>query len=129
MDKPESFEVLEYEHGNEFPDFAISAIQEIIDEQVSEHPNMGVIVKFEGENMKLSHCAYEMFLHQRIKEVEEQSKKILDETVKNLKKKFKEKTGKVLKVSEKKDDARVQIEKVSLNERYMYVSTRVYEIG
>jgi hypothetical protein len=73
------------------------------------------------------HC-YEMHLPVRMREVEAQAKTILDEMVKHLKKEYKARTKKTLNLKENKERANYTVQKVSLNERYYYVSWRCYEL-
>ena len=70
-----------------------------------------------------------MNLPVKMKEIEATAREVLNETFKNLKKQFKEKTGDTLKAKEQKDMANYSVQKVSLNERYYYVAWRFYELG
>jgi hypothetical protein len=48
--------------------------------------------------------------------------------VKHLKKEYKARTKKTLNLKENKERANYTVQKVSLNERYYYVSWRCYEL-
>lgn len=130
MGKAESFEVTSYstEDANP-PDYVFSVISEIIRDQVETNPSTNVRVNFTGTLMRIAYHSYEMHLPVRMKEVESNAKAALDETFKNLKKKFKERTSDTLKAVEQKDLANYTVQKVSLNERYYYVAWRFYELG
>jgi len=127
--EPESFEVTEYGSDGRTLDQDIGVIAEIVQNKVSKSPNLNTRVAFTGNLMKLTFHAYEMHAPTRMKEIERSCKETLDTMFKDIKKEFKERTSEVLKVKEKKELANYTIQKVSLNERYMYVSWRFYELG
>lgn len=128
MDKPEGYEVTEYS-GTPRLDVAQGAIQEIVEQHAQKIPSVNVRVAFTGNLMKLTYHCYEMHLPRRIRQVEEDSATMLKEMVKLIKKEFKGKTGDALKLKERKDMANYTIQKVSLNERYMYVGWCYYELA
>ncbi len=131
MEKPEGFEITEYGQDHEIPGRVQGVILEIIEAMTQENPALGVRVTFTGSLMRLTYSSYEMFLSQqgRIQEVQRICKMTLDEAVKVLKKEFKSKAGETLSISEKKEMANYDVQKVSLNERYVFSSWRFYEIG
>lgn len=131
MNKIESFEVTEYGEKHEIPGKVQGAIKEIVLELKRENPSVGVQVSFVNDMMRLSYHSYEAGLsnHLKIRDVEDASKKYLNETLKTIKSEFRKKMGKTLTVSEKKEMAGTSVQKVSLNERYMFSSWRFYEIG
>jgi len=129
MEKAESFETTAYGKEEGPPDKVFSAIEEIIRDQVSRSPASNVRVSFTGNLMRVSYHCYEMNLPVKMKEIEATAREVLNETFKNLKKQFKEKTGDTLKAKEQKDMANYSVQKVSLNERYYYVAWRFYELG
>ena len=127
MDRPEGYEVTEYGREHEHPDHVYSVIKEIVQEQVSEFPNTNIQVSFTGNLLRLTYHCYEMHLPVRMRDIEAQAKAGLDATLKNVKKKYKERTRDVLDLKEKKDMSSYSVQKVSLNERYYYASWRFYE--
>jgi len=129
MDKAQGFENAEYGQEHELPDKVLSAIQEIVRDQVSRSPSSNVRVSFTGNLMRLAYHCYEMHLPVRMRDIEGTAKSVLDETFKNLKKQFKERTSDTLKAKEQKEMANYSVQKVSLNERYYYVAWRFYELG
>jgi len=128
MEKVESFEVTEYGTDHEIPGRVQGVIKEIIRDQAKSSPSVGIQVTFTGNLIKLTYHSYEMHLPVRQKEVDHAAKSGLDETVKNLKKEFKSRTGDALAITEKKEMANTSVQKVSLNERYMFSSWRFYEM-
>lgn len=128
MEKVESFEVTEYGTEHEIPGRVQGVITEIIRDQVRNSPAVNVRVTFTGNLMKLTYHCYEMHLPVRQKEVEHAAKSGLDETVKHLKKEYKVRTKDTIDLKEKKEMANTAVQKVSLNERYMYSSWRFYEL-
>lgn len=128
MEKVESFEITEYGEDHEIPGKVQGVIKEIVRDLVRTNPAVGMQVTFVGNLVKLTYHCYEMHLPVRLREVEHAAKSGLDETVKQLKKEFKERAGHVLKLTERKEMANTSAQKVSLNERYMYSSWRFYEL-
>lgn len=124
----ESFEVTEYGEKHARPDAVYSAITEIVRDQVRDSPAVNVRVTFTGDLMRLTYHCYEMFLPTRMKQVESAAKSGLDETMKHVKKEFKKRMKKTLDVTEKKEMANYSVQKVSLNERYMYSAWRFFEL-
>lgn len=129
MENAQGFETTEYSGPQEIPGRVQGVIADIIRDQVRSVPSVGMQVKFVGNLVRLSYHCYEMHLPRRIKEVEHAAKRGLDETVKNLKKEFKARTGDTLTLKERKEMAKTDSHKVTLNERYMYSSWRFYELG
>lgn len=128
MENFESFEVTEYGTDHEIPGRVQGQIKEIVQEMVRKNPAAGTQVTFVGNLAKFTYHCYEMHLPVRQKEVEHAAKSALDETVKHVKKEFKNRTGSDVKLTERKDMANTSVHKVSLNERYMYSSWRFYEL-
>lgn len=129
---PESFEVTEYGPEKDKKDLILreySVIKEIVSELSSRTPAHGFQVKIGGPGLLqlVFHC-YEMHLPRRMAEVAHQAKSLLDDAAKEIKKEFKARTGETLKLKELKEMANFTVEKVSLNERYYFVSWRCYEL-
>ena len=129
MDEAQSFEVTEYGDNPGLLDRKLSVISEIVRDQVSRVPSANIRVAFTGNMVKLSYHCYELHLPSRIKQVVADSDSMLKEIVKVLKKEFKARTGEALKLKELKDMENYSVQKVSLNERYMYVGWRFFELG
>jgi hypothetical protein len=129
MEKAQGFEVTEYSDEQVIPGRIQGVISDIIRDQVRDIPSVGIQVSFTGNLVRLTYHSYEFHLPSSIKQVEQFAKSGLDETVKHLKKEFKVRTGETLDLKEQKDLANTSVQKVSLNERYMYSSWRFYEIG
>jgi len=126
MSNIESYEVQGMAYDQDLDIHA--AIQQIASEIIPEHAGYGFRLTFCGENQAtMIYHSYEVDLPLRVKEVEEQSETRMNEFVKSLKKRYKEKTKKTLKFKELKDQSQSGAEKVSCNNRYYYRSTRLYE--
>lgn len=129
MKRAESFEITDYSEEHSIPGRIQGAIKEIVTDLVRDNPAVGIQVSFTGKMMRLTYHSYEMHLPRKIRDVEEQARKYLNDTLKTIKSEFKKKTGDKLDVSEKKEMANTSVQKTSLNERYMFSSWRFYEIG
>ena len=125
--EPQGFEQTEYGDKNEVYE-KLQAIFQIAKDVVCDNPNRSCRVMVEGNGLKVIYHAYEMHVPQRLQLVHDQSKSELDEFMKTLKKEFKSKTGSMLSVKERKELADYRIEKTSLNERYTFISWRVFEL-
>lgn len=128
-EKPGSFEITDYSEDHEIPGRSRGIIKEILQAMVRKNPAMSVQAVFVGNLMKITYHSYEMHLPVRIKEVESAAKSNLDETCKHLKKEYKTILKKTLDMKERKEMANTSVQKVSLNERYMYASWRFYELA
>lgn len=130
MNKPESFEVTEYEGDNSEYE-KVAAIKQIVTDLARTTPSGAVTSKLAGNRLTIQYHCYEMHLsdHQRLRAVADQAEAVFRETLKVLKKEFKAKKLGALNLKELKDQANHTVEKVSLNERYHYLAWRVYEIG
>jgi hypothetical protein len=126
--EPESYEVTEYSDPDMSLDKKIAAIAEIVQNKVASSPNLNTRVAFTGNLMKLTFHCYEMHAPVRMKIIEDMCKETHNKVVKELKKEFKEKTGATLDLKEQKDLGNYTIQKVSLNERYLYAAWRFYEL-
>jgi hypothetical protein len=126
--EPESYEVTEYSDPDMSLDQKIAVIAEIVQNKVSASPNLNTRVTFTGNLMKLTFHCYEMHAPARMKIIEDTCKEVLNKMAKDIKKEFKEKTGAALNLKEQKDLGNYTIQKVSLNERYLYASWRFYEL-
>jgi hypothetical protein len=124
----QGFEVTEYGDAGR-PDRVFSVIAEIIQNQVDRDPAVNMRVHFVGDMCRLSYHSYEMHAPRRMNEIEGRAKDGLNEAAKLIKKEFKSRTGKVLKFAEKKDMANYDVQKASLNERYMVSYWRFYGLS
>jgi hypothetical protein len=126
---PESFEVTSYGAPGS-PRDRYSVIYEILNEIGQESPAYRCRGSLQGNQLKITYHCYEMHLAQveRLRQVEDQAKQVLDEVVRHLKKEFKARHGEELVLKEKKDLRDYSMSKVSLNERYVYASWRVFEL-
>jgi hypothetical protein len=123
-----SFEITEYGVEHEIPARILGVLQEIIRDQNKNFPSYQFSVRFTGNKMRLVYVSYEFNYPGRKKDIDEMAKRLLNETVKNLKKEFKSRVHEALDIVEDKSMADFAVHKVSLNERYMYTSWRVFEV-
>ena len=104
-------------------------INQVTEDLIPAHAGYGFKVKFMGEDqMSVTYHCFEMDLPLRVKEVEQQAQDLLKQYEKHLKKEYKSRAGKTLKLKELKGGRSESTEKVSLNNRYYYRSSRTYEI-
>ena len=132
-DGPESFEVQEYnEPDKRDPEKRFKIIKQIVQDNREQSVTTSYAFKVDlvGNEMKVQLSMYEMFLSQpqRLKEVEDIAHRGMNEYLTMLKREFKKKAKYALDPKELKDKADYSVQKVSLNQRFMYTSWRVYEI-
>lgn len=127
--EPQSFEVAGYSDTEIGAAEAFKVIKQIFADLGRDAPAHAVWVDMTGDLVKIHYHTYVVNLPVYFKRVEEESNEILKRTVAHLKKEFKERTGKALKLTEQKELANHAVEKVSLNERYYYKCWRVFTLG
>lgn len=125
---PESFEVTEY--GTKYrPQDRFGLIYQIIEQMQRESPVYGCRASFSGNLLRITYNCYESMLPTRMRQVEDQAKQVLNSCISLLKKEYRRLSGKVLTLNEQKNLANYTVQKVSLNERYIFSSWRFYELG
>lgn len=124
--EPQSFEKQEYEEDRK--DLLTSAIHQAARE-IERTPVSGIMVKTEGDSLRLLYHCYEMHAHRRFKEIESLANDALNSGLSQLKKEVKKISRQTLDLKEQKDKRDYTVQKVSLNERYYVVFWRVYEIS
>lgn len=129
--QPESYEVTEYtsEVSDKDINEQFKVIKQIVQDKVREVPNMAFGASMSNGKLKLFFNDYEINLPSKLNAVRANAEEALKQLVKHIKKEFKVRTGKDVKLTEKKDFANYQVEKVSLNERYRYLAWKVFELG
>lgn len=130
MDKPESFEVQEYNDVRE-PYETYKVLKQILEDHKKDYPvtSSAFRIQFVGDQMKVYYTCLEVSLPHRMAEVEKQAADAHKDFLKYVKKEFKSRTKHVLDCSEQKDQADYSVQKVSLNERYYFSSWRFYKIS
>lgn len=130
MDKPESFEVQEYNDVRE-PYQTFQTIAQIVEDKRVEgmHPSCAYKVDFLGDVLRVQVTMFEMHLPQRLKEVQENCAKLQKAYVSGLKKEFKKRAKHDLKLKEIKEKSDYTVQKVNLNERYYYIEWHLYELS
>ena len=104
-------------------------INQINEELIAGSPSYGYRVRFESDHVTVTYHCFEMDLPLRIKIVDEQSEKLLRDWEKHIKKEFKARGGGSLKLKEDKKLRNYSVEKVSLNNRYYFRSSRTYDLS
>lgn len=129
MNKPESFEITEYNDVQE-PYRTFQTIKQVVQDMKIEanSTSQAFKVDFLGDILRIQLTLFEMHLPQRMKEVEDNAHSLQKSYVSALKKEFKKRTKTDLKLKEIKDKADYTVQKVNLNERYMYFCWRLYEL-
>lgn len=122
-------------YGEEKPD-TVRLLAQIAADKVRDFPTSTVHLTMKGGDVRLTYISYEMFLPQKIAQVDAECDTSIKEMVKYLKKEYKTRSKKTLELKERKDKVGEKainsgrtIEKVSMNHRYMYVSWKTFEIG
>ena len=127
--EPQSYEIAEYSEPELDNNEAYRVIKQIfVDIQRGQAQN-AVWADWTGDMLKIHYHSYEMFLPENIRQIEERADEIIKNTVKMIKKEFKDRTGKALKLVEQKDMADSAREKVSLNQRFYFKAWRFYKIS
>jgi RIO-like serine/threonine protein kinase len=127
--EPQTFEVAGYSDVEFGVAEAYKVIKQIFADLGRDAPAHAVWADMTGDLLKIHYHTYVINLPVHYKKVEEEANEILKRTVTHLKKEFKSRTGKALKITEQKDLANHAVEKVSLNERYYYKAWCVYSLG
>ncbi len=129
MNKPQSFEVAPYSDVGLGISEAFKIIKQIMGDLERDAPAHAVRADMTGDKLKIHYLTYVAFLPTNIKRVEEECDLVFKSTVAHLKKEFKARTGKALKLTEVKGLSDHTVEKTSLNERYYYKAWRFYDFS
>ena len=127
--EPKTFEITEYSPAVLDMNTAFKTIKQIFSEYARGPAKHAVWVDMSGDKLKLHYHSYEMFLPERMREIEERADEIIKNTVKMMKKEFKDRTGATLKLVEQKELADSAREKVSLNQRFYFKAWRFFKIS
>ena len=129
MSNAESYEVQGIPHDEQLLN-AHTVLQQVAEDMVHDRPTIGVRVKFMAEvKMVVTYHCLEVDLPNRFTTVETEATKYLDMFLKELKKEFKSRTKKAVTLKEDKKDRTHSVEKVSLNARYYFRSSRTYTVS
>lgn len=127
--EPQSYEVAIYSKPELDNNEVYRVIKQIFTDIQRTQAQHAVWADWTGELLKIHYHSYEMFMPERMRDVEARSAEVIKKTVDMLKKEFKDRTGKNLKMVEQKGMADSAKEKVSLNQRFYYKSWRFYKIS
>ena len=132
--KPEGFEVLNFsdKEDREYKDprSMQSTIQEVVNEMGNKSPGYGFHVSFFNENMmRLTSTSIHLYVIQRIKQVEDEIKSVMEEAARFIKKEYRQRRGKALELKEDRSKRDQTIEKANMHERFIVKSYRFYELN
>lgn len=106
-----------------------SLLAQVSEDLISDNPSYGFKVRFQGDDeVVVTYSSYEMDLQLRMQEVDGQADSLFKEWVKQVKKAYKAEGGGTLKLKEDKAAHTTSVEKVSLNNRYLYRSTKTFSM-
>lgn len=129
--KPEqqSYEVAEYSTPALDNETAHRVIKQIFMDVQRTQAQYAVWADWTGDMIKIHYHSYEMFVPEKMREIEARAEEIIKLTVKTLKKEFKDRTGVTLKLVEQKELGDSALEKVSLNIRFYLKVWKFYKIS
>ena len=127
--EPQTYEVAEYSDPALDINTAFAAIKQIFTDVGRKSSQFAVWADWTGDMLKVHYHSYEMFLPEKMREVEDRAAEVFKNTEKLLKKEFKERTGSVLKLTPQKELSDSSREKVSLNQRFYFKAWRFYKIS
>ncbi len=127
--EPQSFEVAPYSDVGLGINEAFKVIKQIMGDLQRDAPAHAVWADMAGDKLKIHYLTYVAFLPANVKRVEEECDLVFKSTASYLKREFKARTGKALKLAEVRELANHSVEKTSLNERYYYKAWRFYDIS
>lgn len=125
----QSYEVAEYSKPALDNNEAYRVIKQIFVDIQRTQAQHAVSADWTGEMLKIKYMSYEMFMPEKMRDVEARADEIFKQTVKLIKKEFKERTGATLKLVEQKEMGDSAREKVSLNQRFYFKAWRFYIIS
>lgn len=115
-------------YGKQGPD-RLSVIAQIFEDHERSSPTSAVRGKLQGDQLSIYYISYEMFLPTKIRQVDETADGAIKEMVKYLKKEYRARAHEKIDLKEDKEAEARNIEKVSMNERYMYVKRKVFDVS
>jgi len=127
--EPKTFEVAGYSDVDFGIAEAAKVVQQIFKDLARDAPAHAIWASMSGPQLKIHYHTYVVDLPSHMQRVEEEANGVFKSALAHLKKEFKARTGKVLKLVEQKEQANHAVEKVSLNARYYYKAWRVFELG
>jgi hypothetical protein len=130
--EPETFEVTEYSPAELDTAQAYKVIRQFFSELKYDQGfgagRDAVWADMSGDQLKVHYHAYEMYLPQRLEQVQDEARQYVSKALSALKSEFKKRTGRTLKLKEVPALGDYAIEKVSLNERYYFRCWRFYDV-
>lgn len=124
--EPQSYEVAEYSDVEFGTNEAFKVIKQIFADIVRDCPAHAIWANMAGDQLQVHYMTYTMHLPSRLPQVEAEAEEVFKQTSSYLKKEFRARTGKFLKLKENRELGSYAIERVSLNARYTYRAWRFY---
>ena len=125
----QSYEVAEYSEPALDNNEAYRVIKQIFTDIQRTQAQHSVWADWTGDMIKVHYHSYESFMPEKMRDVEARADEIFKNTVKMMKKEFKDRTGATLKLVEQKEMSDSAREKVSLNSRFYFKAWRFYKIS
>jgi hypothetical protein len=127
--EPQGYEVAPYSDV-EFGTYeAHKVIMQIFHDLVRDSPAHAVWGDMVGDQLRIRHQTVVVNLPMKVAQTEDECEQVFKSTVSWLKKEFKDRTGKALKLAEDKELRGHTTQKVSLNLRYYYTAWRSYAVS
>jgi len=127
--EPQTFEVAGYSDVDFGINEAFKVLKQIVADVVRDSPAHSIGLSMTGDLVRLHYIDAVVNLPAVRQQTEDQAQEVFKQTVTMLKKEFKERTGKTLKLTEQKELGNYSVQKTSLNLRYTYTAWRFYKLG
>jgi uncharacterized protein with von Willebrand factor type A (vWA) domain len=108
---------------------AFKVLKQTVNDLTRDAPAHAIHLDMTGDKVKIHYLTYVYLLPVHMKQIEAECDAVFKSTVSYLKKEFKARTRKTLKLKEVPELAGHTAEKVSLNERYYYKAWRFYDLS
>jgi len=128
-EQAQSFEVAPYSDTEFGITEAHKVLLQIFKDLERDSPAHAVWGDMVGDQLRIRHQTVVVNLPMKQNQVEEECDQVFKSTVSHLKKEFKDRTGKALKLAEDKELRGHTAQKVSLNQRYYYTAWRSYAVS
>ena len=128
-EKAQGFEVAPYSDVGFGPYEAFKVIKQIVWDLVRDTPAHSVRVDWVGDKLRVTFQTFVALYPYHKNRVDEEAMEVQKSMAAYLKKEFKVRTKKALKLKEVKELGNDSVQKTSLNERYIYTCWKFYDIS
>jgi hypothetical protein len=125
----QGYEVAPYSDTEFGPYEAFKVLKQSIVDLVRDSPAHSVRADWVGDKVRVTFQSFVALYPIHRNQVDTEANEVQKQTVSYLKKEFKARTKKTLKLKEVKELGDYSVQKTSLNERYIYTCWRFYEIS